>query len=150
MFFSWLLSPLENTTAWMAESVDKASRAGGTSGKVERRLYCTPTRSSWEAVEMVTDCSLRAWTRERWVTVAKGIYCSGGHYEGQRPVLLWHGERCRTHAVESPCIFQLIAAPRGGNAVGFVCTHKVRQGLRDRFCREEGTIEVKSYDGLVG
>jgi len=54
-----------------------------------------------------------------------------------------------THAVETPCVLQLVPSPKGGQACCFFLAEVARQLVGNRFCREQGAIKVERNDNLV-
>ena len=49
----------------------------------------------------------------------------------------------RTHAVQTPCIFQLITPPQRREAGGFFLSEMGGEFFRNGLCGEEGAVEVK-------
>lgn len=54
-----------------------------------------------------------------------------------------------THAIQAPGVFQLISAPGSSEPRGLLFAEVCSKLLRNGFCRQEGAIEVESYDYLL-
>ena len=59
------------------------------------------------------------------------------------------GEVSHTHAVQAPCVLQLVLPPFCCNCLRFPISEVQRELLSDRFCGEKSAIDVECYDDVV-